>query len=455
MTHCIPRPRGAWPSLRAIVSPPPWARTGSHRQRRTTRLITALLVIASGAAASAHAAGLPMVKPERVGLSSERLARISAHMQRYVDEGKLAGAVTLIARDGKTAYFEATGTADIENGAAMERDTLFRIYSMSKPITAVAAMMLYEEGRFQLSDPISKFLPELAELDVLEEDGSRVPAEPITMQQLLTHTAGFSYGFDPDDPVDKLYQESGLMVSEDLEEFVSRLADLPLKFQPGSRWHYSVAVDVTGAVVERISGQRFDEFLDQRLFTPLGMDDTFFAVPGDKAGRFGTNHRYDAEAGKLEVLPVPEYPLYEDTTFFSGGGGLVSTAADYARFSEMLRNGGSLDGTRILSPKTVEFMTMNHLPALISASGSGERPTLGSGAGTGFGLGFAVVTDVTATQVIGSEGEYSWGGAAGTIFWIDPEEDLLVVCMIQLMQSPWPLRSELKALTYQALTELD
>jgi CubicO group peptidase (beta-lactamase class C family) len=317
-------------------------------------------------------------------------------------------------------------------------------------------MILYEEGRFQLSDPISKFLPELAELEVLNADGSREPARPITMQQLLTHTAGFSYGFDPRDPVDKLYQESELLVSRDMDQFIERLAGLPLKFQPGSRWHYSVAVDVTGAVIERISGQGFDEFLETRLFQPLDMQDTFFDVPDDKVARFGTNHRYDTQAAKLEVLPVPEYPVYRNTTFFSGGGGLVSTASDYARFSEMLLNGGALDGVRILSPKTVEFMTMNHLPALVSASGSGEQPTLGeSSSGAGFGLGFAVVTDVPASQVIGSEGEYSWGGAAGTIFWVDPEEELLVVCMIQLMQSPWPLRSELKALTYQALTELD
>jgi CubicO group peptidase (beta-lactamase class C family) len=413
-----------------------------------------LLVLLLGTAA--HGAGLPSAKPERVGMSGERLERISQLTRRYVDEGQLAGAVTLVARQGKVAYFDAVGKANLESGAAMERDTLFRIYSMSKPITAVAAMILYEEGRFQLSDPISKFLPELAELEVLNADGSREPARPITMQQLLTHTAGFSYGFDPRDPVDKLYQESELLVSRDMDQFIERLAGLPLKFQPGSRWHYSVAVDVTGAVIERISGQGFDEFLETRLFQPLDMQDTFFDVPDDKVARFGTNHRYDTQAAKLEVLPVPEYPVYRNTTFFSGGGGLVSTASDYARFSEMLLNGGALDGVRILSPKTVEFMTMNHLPALVSASGSGEQPTLGeSSSGAGFGLGFAVVTDVPASQVIGSEGEYSWGGAAGTIFWVDPEEELLVVCMIQLMQSPWPLRSELKALTYQALTELD
>jgi CubicO group peptidase (beta-lactamase class C family) len=232
---------------------------------------------------------------------------------------------------------------------------------------------------------------------------------------------------------------------------------LPLKFQPGAQWHYSVAVDVTGAVVERISGQRFDEFLEQQIFEPLGMEDTFFEIPDAKDARFGSNYRFNTETETLEVLPVPAYPLWKDTTFFSGGGGLISTAEDYARFCEMLRAGGTYNGQRLLSPKTVQFMTMNHLPALVAPSSSGEQPGLGMGgtSGSGFGLGFAVVTDVPRNAVIGSPGEYNWGGAAGTIFWIDPVEDLYVVSMIQLMGSPWPLRSELKTLTYQALTELN
>ncbi|MEZ5558457.1 MAG: serine hydrolase domain-containing protein [Pseudomonadales bacterium] len=422
--------------------------------RLTALLLGTWLLIGSATAAERV---LPEVKPERVGMSSERLARIDSLTRRYVDEGKLAGVVTLVARHGKVVYFDAVGRQDLDSGAPMSRDTLFRIYSMSKPITAVAAMMLYEEGAFQLSDPIAKFVPELANLEVLNPDGSRTPAQPITMQQLLTHTAGFSYGFDANDPVDQLYRENNPLEAQDLDAFLGRLSELPLKFQPGARWHYSVAVDVTGAVIERISGQSFDEFLRQRLFEPLGMHDTFFAVPEDKRARFGTNHRWDREAGALKVLPVPAYPNYTDTSLFSGGGGLVSTARDYAVFLEMLRNGGSLGDVRILGPKTIELMTMNHLPALISASGSGEQPGLGGLGGyngSGFGLGFSVVTDVPATRVIGSVGEYSWGGAAGTIFWVDPAEDLFVVSMIQLMGSPWPLRSELSALTYQALTEL-
>lgn len=421
-------------------------------------LATALAASALPQPATAADRALPTSRPEQVGMSAERLERIGAMNRRYVAEGKLAGVVTLVAREGKVVHLDAAGQADLDTGAPMRPDTLFRIYSMSKPITSVALMMLYEEGAFQLSDPIAKFLPELANLEVLQADGSRVPAQPITFQQLLTHTAGFSYGFNPEDPVDQLYRESRWAESRDLDAFIATLARLPLKFQPGNRWHYSVANDVQGALVERISGQRFDVFLKTRLFEPLGMHDTFFDVPKDKRARLGTNHRYDAEAGKLVVLAEAEYPVFADTSFFSGGAGLISTAADYARFAEMLRNGGALGEVRILSPKTVQFMTMNHLPALMQASGSGEQPGLGGlggYSGAGFGLGFAVITDVPATRVIGSTGEYSWGGAAGTIFWVDPEEDLVVVAMIQLMGSPWPLRSELKALTYQALTRLN
>lgn len=436
-------------------TPRSWSGLGSVRALAAVLVLTTASTLLA-APAGAAGARLATADPEQVGMSGERLERIGELAQRYVEEGKLAGVVTLVSRHGKVVFFDAVGESDIASGKPMEKDTLVRIYSMSKPITAVAAMMLYEEGKFQLSDPVSKFLPELAELEVLTADGERVPAEPITMQHLLSHTAGFSYGFDPNDPVDKLYQESGLLgASTDLDDFIERLSKLPLKFQPGSQWHYSVAVDVTGAVVERISGQRFDRFLEERIFQPLGMEDTFFDIPDAKIDRFGTNHRYDAKAGALEVLPVPEYPLWQNTTFFSGGGGLVSTAEDYARFCEMLRNGGAFNGNRLLSPKTVELMTMNHLPALLEASTSGESPGTIGGLGSGFGLGFGVVTDVPQTGVIGSVGEYSWGGAAGTIFWIDPVEDLYVVSMIQLMGSPWPLRSELKALTYGALTELN
>jgi CubicO group peptidase (beta-lactamase class C family) len=338
----------------------------------------------------------------------------------------------------------------------LDRDALFRIYSMSKPITAVAAMILYEQGRFQLSDPVSKYLPELTNLTVLR-DGKPVPLDtPLTMQHLLTHTAGFTYGFSRDNPVDAAYQDQELLRATDLNDFVNRVAAIPLLFEPGSRWHYSIAVDLTGAVVERISGQRFDQFLSERIFKPLAMSDTFFDVPTDKADRFLPNHSWDREQNKLVPFVEQGYPIYQGTTFFSGGGGLVSTAADYMRFAEMLRRGGELDGVRLLSPKTVAYATRDHLGGALSASTLGEQPAAdpgGSASGTGFGLGFGVVKDPSQAGVIGSVGEYSWGGAAGTIFWVDPVEQLTVVSMVQLMGSPWPLRAELKALTAAALTE--
>ena len=278
----------------------------------------------------------------------------------------------------------------------------------------------------------------------------------MTMQQLLTHTAGFSYGFNPEDPVDKLYNESDVLRAKDLDEFIERLAALPLKYEPGTQWHYSVAVDVTGAVIERISGQPFGEFLQERLFDPLDMHDTFFRVPPDKMDRFLPNHGWDAENGKLVAFDDSEFMNYTDGTMMqSGGGGLVSTARDYLRFAEMMRAGGELHGVRILSPKTVEFMATDHLPASINAGGEGERPAVNLlNRGGGFGLGFGVIRDPAMTGVIGSAGEYSWGGAAGTIFWIDPVEEMVVVSMIQLMGSPWPLRAELKVLSNAAIVEL-
>ncbi len=405
-------------------------------------------------ATQSFAAALKTAKPEAVGMSEERLQRITDITQQYVDDGKLAGVITMVARHGKLVHFEAVGQRGADDNRPLSKDALFRIYSMSKPITAVAIMQLYEQGLFQLSDPISKFVPELAELTVLNGDGEEEPANgPITMQQLLTHTAGFSYGFDPNDPVDQLYRQARTLGATNLDEFVETLATLPLKYQPGSQWHYSVAVDVTGLIVERLSGQPFDEYLQEHIFEPLGMTDTFFSVPEEKWDRFLPNHYWDKEAEALKTMGPNSYDQFRDVTLFSGGGGLVGSAMDYLRFAEMLRNGGSLDGNRILSPRTVDFMTINHLPASISSGGSGESPGLGGRSldGFGFGLGFGLVTDVAASGVIGSVGEFNWGGAAGTIFWVDPVEDLVVVSMLQLMGSPWPLRSDLKVATYQAI----
>ena len=405
---------------------------------------------------SAAAREMPKARPDRAGMSEERLDRLAELARGYTESGKLAGVLTVVARDGQVVHVSAVGQRGVEDDRPLPEDALFRIFSMTKPITAVAAMILYEEAKFQLGDPVSKFLPELAELDVLV-DGERVPAQNVmTMQQLLTHTAGFSYGFNPEDPVDKLYNETQVLRAKDLDEFIERLAALPLKYEPGTQWHYSVAVDVTGAVVERISGQPFGEFLQERLFDPLDMRDTFFRVPPDKMDRFLPNHGWDAENGKLVAFDDSEFMNYTDGTMMqSGGGGLVSTARDYLRFAEMMRAGGELHGVRILSPKTVEFMATDHLPASINAGGEGERPAVNLlNRGGGFGLGFGVIRDPAMTGVIGSPGEYSWGGAAGTIFWIDPVEEIVVVSMIQLMGSPWPLRAELKVLSNAAIMEL-
>lgn len=412
-----------------------------------------LLLAVCTIAAPAAARDIPLAAPERAGMSAERLDRITEITQGYVDQGQLAGAITMVARHGKLVHFEAVGARGADDARPLQKDALFRIYSMSKPITAVAIMQLYEQGKFQLSDPVSKFVPELEELTVLNASGELEAATNPTMQQLLTHTAGFSYGFNPDDPVDKLYRESAALDAEDLDGFVALLGELPLKYHPGTKWHYSVAVDVTGLIVERLSNQPFDEYLHDHIFEPLGMMDTFFSVPDDKFDRFLPNHRWDAKNAKLVTLGEQSVTSFQNVTMFSGGGGLVSTAMDYLRFAEMLRNGGSLDGNRILGPKTIEFMTLNHLPSSISAGGSGEAPTLGNRSlnGFGFGLGFGLVTDVAASGVMGSAGEYSWGGAAGTIFWVDPVEDFVMVAMIQLMGSPWSLRSDLKIAVNQAI----
>ena len=414
--------------------------------------VSDIQIAAPDSADESAASGLSEAAAPQAGMSAERLDRITAMSQRFVDEGKLAGVVTLLARDGKIVHFEAVGQRGADDDRPMTKDALFRIYSMSKPITAVAAMMLYEEGKFALSDPVEKFVPELADLDILV-DGELVPAErTMNMRHLLTHTSGLSYGFNPrGNPVDAKYGEVQPFGAKDLDAFAERLGTLPLMFEPGERWHYSVAVDVTGLVVQRLSGMSFDVFLKQRLFDPLGMEDTFFNVPADKLDRLLPNHRWDREEQRLAQIEG----AYEETELFSGGGGLVSSTMDYLRFAEMVRRGGELDGVRILSPKTVEFMTANHLPATLTGSGAGENPNaLEAFRGFGFGLGFGINTDPIGAGVLGSVGEYNWGGAAGTVFWVDPVEELVVVGMIQLMGSPWRLREELRVLANQAITEL-
>ena len=426
-----------------------------------------LLILSVFVASSLVAKPFERSAPEQHGMSSVQLQRLSELASKYVAEGRVPGMVNLVMRNGEVVHFEATGNRGVDDNTPMRLDDLFRIYSMTKPITSVAAMQLYEQGKFQLSDPVTKFVPELQGLNVLNEDGTLSPVErEMTMHQLLMHTAGFSYGFHPyRDPVDKLYVAADLVTATDLESFVSKLAELPLRSQPGEIYHYSVAVDVTGLVVERLSGLPLDEYIATNILKPLRMNDTFFEVPEAKRDRFVQNHFINPETGSLinaDYAPAPygyrkgvALSDYFNVSLISGGAGLVSTALDYARFAEMLRRGGTLDGARILGPKSVAFMTKNHLSEASMHAAWEQMPTPDIGRpGFGFGLGFGVVTDATAIGVLGSDGEYNWGGAAGTIFWVDPTEELVVVSLIQLMQSPWPLRADVKVAVYQALSEI-
>ena len=405
------------------------------------------------------------VEPELVGVSSERLNRISEISKNYVSQGKVPGIVTMIARKGKLIYFEAFGDRGVDDKRKIKKNDLFRIYSMTKPITALAAMQLYEKGKFQLNDPISKYLPELKNLKRYDSKGELIDNETeITMQQLLTHTAGFTYGWGGG-PVDKKYEEAKLWESKSSKEFIDKVSSLPLLIEPGTKWHYSIAVDITGVIIERLSGKTLSEYFNDNIFIPLGMKDTFFEVPNDQLNRFLPNHFYDKTNESLVTVPEDNTKIaagsnYEDVKLFTG---LVSTAMDYMIFSESIRNGGLHNGKRIIGPKTIKYMIKNHLSGSLSGQGgSGEDPSWDTTTmdeaesnGFGFGLGFGLVTDSVKRSIIGSDGEYSWGGAAGTIFWIDPIEEITVISMIQLMSSPWSLREELKVGTYQSLIEIN
>jgi CubicO group peptidase (beta-lactamase class C family) len=414
------------------------------------------VALAALIATPAFAGGLEFVKPEAVGISGSRLENIRSFTRREIDAGHVVGTVTIVARHGKIVHFSAEGRYGLDNDTPMDRNALFRLYSMTKPITTVAMMMLYEEGEFELGDPVARYLPEFENQKILKDGALVSPATPMTIEQLMTHTAGLSYGFYAGDPVDTAYQQAKLLDSENLREFIAKLADLPLRFEPGTRFHYSVATDVLGAMVERLSGVTLDEFFRTRIFIPLKMNDTFFNVPADKLQRLVTNHYWDTENNSLAVLPADQELPPTGVTLFAGGHGLISTAMDYMIFCEMIRNGGSYNGARILGPKTVQFMTMNHLTEKVRNEGAAEYPASHLYPGHSFGLGFSVITDPGQTQVISSKGAFSWGGAANTKFWIDSEEDLVAILMTQVMWSPWSdhTRYQMKIATYQALTEL-
>jgi CubicO group peptidase (beta-lactamase class C family) len=402
------------------------------------------------------------VPPESVGLSSARLARIDAWRQRLVDEGKVAGATTLVCRRGQVAHLGSSGLADIARGRPMTPETIHRIYSMTKPLTSVAIMMLYEEGRFQLDDPITRFLPCFAGMRVCT-GGARgkletVPAmREITFRDLLTHTSGLTYGFMEATVVDALYRERGIdfggTTETSLGEVVEALAALPLIAQPGAAWNYSVATDVLGRLVEVVSGQPFAEFLHERLIGPLGMVDTDFHVRAGQEARLAANYGLDPDC-RLKLIDDPAESRYlRPRRVHSGGSGLVSTAADYLRFCRMLLSRGELDGVHYLGRKTVELTMSNHLRGDMADMGQ-PRWSESTMEGIGFGLGFSVMLDPARAQILGTPGECAWGGAASTAFWVDPGEEMAVILLTQLMpSSTWPLRRELRVLSYQAITD--
>ena len=402
------------------------------------------------------------VSPESVGLSSSRLNRIPEHLKGYVDDGRIPGYLVLVARRGQPAYLNRYGLRDVEAYTPIEEDTIFRIYSMTKPITSVALMTLYERGLFQLDTPVSAFIPEFKHLEVFESGDAQqyhtTPAErEITIRDLLTHTAGFTYGFMNVHPVDALYRAQGVEGSSSkgsLHDMVQKLSTLPLLFSPGTRWSYSVATDVLGYLVELLSGQSLAAYFSEHIWEPLGMRDTAFAVADEDVPRLAANYEY--QKGGFRLIDSPTKSRYRgQPTFLSGGGGLVSTASDYLKFLLMLRNRGVLNGERLLGRKTVELMTVNHLPDNADLSRMGQKVFSEMPFdGIGFGLGFSVTLDLVKAQILGSSGEYSWGGAASTTFWVDPVEDLIVIFLTQLMpSSSYPIRRELRVLTYQAVVE--
>jgi CubicO group peptidase (beta-lactamase class C family) len=408
--------------------------------------------------ANKKAPNLSENKPEALGFSSERLERLHQTMQQEVDRKQLAGIVTILARHGKVVEERTYGKKDMASGAPMTKDTIFRIFSMTKPVTGVAMMILYEEGKWHPSDPVSQYIPEFAHLKVfkgVDQSGNMIledPVHPPNMRELMTTTAGFTYGFFGTSPVDKMYKDQQVLQSQSLEDMINKLRKIPLLYQPGTRWVYSVSMDIQGYIVEKLSGQSLPDFMRQRIFGPLGMKDTGFFVPKEKRNRFATLYAGDQKGELIADKPGEGLPTDYATepSMPSGGGGMVSTAEDYLRFAQMLLNDGELDGVRILAPATVQLMTSNHLaPTLMTSEGffMGPRP------GLGWGYDCAVFSDpLQADEVVG-KGTFFWLGAADTWFWVDPTNDLIFVGMTQrMLGAGWPNVEALsQPLVYQAL----
>ena len=413
-----------------------------------------------------------LASPESVGMSKAALDRLEAHLKsRYIDAGRFPGTQLLVYRRGKVVHSAVQGFADLERRVPVRDDTIFRIYSMTKPITSVAFMMLFEEGRVALDEPVHKYIPEWKNLGVFVAGNApsfltRPPSRPMQIVDLLRHTSGLTYGIQQRSNVDAAYREKKIAEAGTLQGMIEELAQIPLEFSPGDAWNYSVSADVLGYLIGKISGRPFEQFLKERIFDPLGMADTGFYVPSEKAARFAACYSADPPGkvtfyaterkGTLTLQDDPTKSAYlSPPSFVSGGGGLVSTASDYLAFCRALINGGELGGVRLLGPKTLQLMTTNHLPGGVDLPAlSRSMFSEATNSGIGFGLGFAVTMDPAKTLLPGSAGEYFWGGAAGTAFWVDPAEELIAIFMTQLMpSSAYPIRRELRTLVYAAITE--
>jgi CubicO group peptidase (beta-lactamase class C family) len=424
-----------------------------------TRTLRAATLLGIGVwlswAAIGAAQGLPAAKPEEVGLSSERLMKLTEVLRANILKREIPGAVLVIARDGKIAYFESLGELDPQANTPMHKDAIFRIYSMSKPITSVAAMMLFEDSAFTLADPVGKYLPSLAKMQVAidnkpdsEQDPSKLTlaaAKPISVHDLMRHTSGLTYGFGGNTPVKQLYSQAKLGKNDQTNaDFVENIAKLPLSYQPGTTWEYSMSTDVLGRLVEVISGKSLYAFEKEKILDPLGMKDTsFYVTEQAKQSRIAEPSQTDRSVGPGTPMGDPRV----EGKWEAGGQGMVSTALDYARFLQMLLNEGTLDGKRILGPKTVAYMTTDHLSDTMRSG-----PYYLPGPGYGFGLGFAVRRDLGGASVNGSVGDYNWGGAGGTGFWVDPKERMLVVLMMQAPSQRIRYRAIVRDMVYAAIT---
>lgn len=405
---------------------------------KITRKARIVIVLSLVLSYLSFAGELLITSPENVGMSSEKLARTKSSVQALIDDEKIAGASIIVARKGKIVLFETFGMMDQKAKKSMRPDTIFRIYSMTKPITSVAAMMLYEQGKLKLDDPISKYIPEFKGLKVYSESGKHEDqVNQMSVRDLFRHTSGLTYGYFGNTPVDKMYMaRSVLRRKSSLQDMINKLSEIPLLHQPGTKWHYSVSTDVLGYLVQKISGQPLDEFFRQKIFEPLDMKDTAFYVPNEKVNRFAVCYGPRQNRG-LRIIDDPTKSQYlTQPLLFSGGGGLVSTARDYLRFSQMLLNKGQLDGMRLLRSETVEMMTSNQLPDSVKR-----------GQGEGFGLGFSVrLKDGRFPQ-----GEYGWGGAASTHFWISPKDELIVIALSQYMPFSSQLQNAVKSIIYDSI----